>query len=174
MEILKNRLPWLFAHNKQQPWERMLKEQKKILDAILLHNYKKLSFHEKKEACTLFDAWQQIYRALLSESTPDVDENHNLLLKKPKEMYLYKPHLFSDNPPSQENAEMFLKDVFTSAYPSTHDMDDWAMHMRFAELMTLKGISKNDAKKYYVHLKKRFVNHTIVKGIIQMDIYCLK
>jgi hypothetical protein len=57
MEILKNRLPWLFAHNKQQSWKRMLTEQKKLLDAILLHNYKKLSFHEKKEVCTLFDAF---------------------------------------------------------------------------------------------------------------------
>lgn len=165
---------WYIYRKSVPSWVKMLKEEKKIFDSILLKKYKRLNSFKKREISDVFDQWQETYSTLLSESDTDTKKRHDDLLQKSGKMYLYKPCLFSSDPPSQENAEMFLKDVFTSAYPSTHDMDDWAMHMRFAELMTLKGISKNDAKKYYVHLKKRFVNHTIVKGIIQMDIYCLK
>jgi hypothetical protein len=64
-----------------------------------------------------------------------------------------------------------MEDIFTEPFPSTHDMDDWAMCCLFGDLMTLSGISKEHAKKYYMHKKYHFVNHSICLGIMCFSLY---
>ncbi len=167
---------WYSLRKNIPSWVKMLKKEKKIFDSILLKNCEKLNSSEKIEIRDLFDEWQRTYSMILSDSAVDVQKRRDELFQKNTKMYLYKPHLFSSNPPSEETSKLFLKDVFTQTHPSDghDDFGDRFMHIKFAELMILKGVSKNDAKKYYVHRKKLFVNHNMVRGIIQMDIYSLK
>ncbi len=67
-----------------------------------------------------------------------------------------------------------LKDCFTNIFPSTHDMDDWALGTRLTEIFVLKGLDSRFANGSVVYIKNHFVNHDMVRGIINFDLYIPK
>ncbi len=80
---------------------------------------------------------------------------------------------FPDGDVLGEPMKLFIGNAFTDPFPSTHDMDDWALATSITDIMILHDISVEQSVNYYVHLKNHFVNHDIVHGIIQFDIYKL-
>lgn len=84
---------------------------------------------------------------------------------------------FSNDPPERSlgsSSEIFIKDAFTDPFPSTHDLDDWALSMKIADIFILKGITPKSSSDYFIHIKNQFVNHRMVRGIIQFDVYHVK
>jgi hypothetical protein len=83
--------------------------------------------------------------------------------------------IYSDELPSLSShgdpLHIFLKNCFTEPFPSTHDMDDFAMSTQAADIFLLNGISEEEAKSYYFRKKQHYVNHQMIHGIIQFDVY---
>ncbi len=87
------------------------------------------------------------------------------------EHYLYN---WTSSRSTPENSELILSSAFTNAFPSTYDMPEWALSTRMADLMILMGVSVKDSSRYQVVVKNHFVNHKMVRGIIEFDLYKLK
>lgn len=90
--------------------------------------------------------------------------------RKRERWWEYDPQEITREKPIVEGYEV-LSDYFTDIFPSTHDMDDWALSNSLAEIYILNGISKEGAKKTIVHIKEHFVNHDKVSAIIWFDLY---
>jgi hypothetical protein len=67
--------------------------------------------------------------------------------------------------------EIFMEDVFTEPFPSTHDMDTWALVTQISDIFILKGIDMKESGNYIIYIKNHFVNHIMVQGIIHFDIF---
>lgn len=50
-------------------------------------------------------------------------------------------------------------------------MDDWAICEKSTIVLTLKNVSVEDSKNYFIYIKQHFVNHNITTGIIMFDVY---
>lgn len=70
--------------------------------------------------------------------------------------------------------ELVFSSAFTPPFPSLHDMPEWGLSTRMADLMILWGVSVRDSSKYRVIVKNHFVNHKMVRGIIEFDLYKLR
>lgn len=88
----------------------------------------------------------------------------------------FDPFISNDPPEHSVGScsEIFLKDVFTNPFPSLHDMDDWALSTKLADIFILKGVTRKASSNFFVHVKNHFVNHRMVRGVIQFDVYRFK
>lgn len=67
--------------------------------------------------------------------------------------------------------QLFIKNGFTEPFPSLHDMDDWAIKTQLTDIFILNGITPKESEKFVFHKKRHYVNHNMMKGIIQFDLY---
>lgn len=139
----------------------------------------------KINAIVWFPLWQNTQNELFGDAPKDRLKLRNKLIKENK-LDQFSAY-YSDHAPDEsvvnpdnnvvmspelarEPFTLFMGDVFTEPFPSLHDMDTWAMKTQFADICILKGLDthKDD---YFIHKKHHFVNHSMVRGIIQFDIY---
>ena len=95
-------------------------------------------------------------------------------LKDENKPYEYFPKsLVYEDPKIPASKEVIvMKDCFTSTFPSLHDMADWALGCKLTELFVLQGYYPGGrVLSSVVHVKNHFVNHSMIQGIIQFDLY---
>lgn len=70
-------------------------------------------------------------------------------------------------------SEMVYASAFTESFPSTHDMPEWALSARMADILVLRGVSVKDSAQYRIVIRNHFYNHNLVRAIIEFDLYRL-
>ena len=147
---------------------------KHLADVYDLIDKDKYSKDEEKESSKKqYVFWVKNFR--------DIYKNSSEKSKKLRATVMEKNN-YHDYVPGQAISEMpgVNMDVyevlsgFTDIFPSTHDMDDWALATRVAEIFILKDISKIDRKRSVVWIKKHYVNHQKFGAIIEFNLYLHK
>jgi hypothetical protein len=69
--------------------------------------------------------------------------------------------------------KVFLADIFTEPFPSSHDMPEFHLRDKFTEILVLSGIKSSESHRYGVRIKNHLVNHKMFRGIIRFDILLL-
>lgn len=129
-----------------------------------------LSVEVKKQSVNAFIAWYGKYEEIW---------NNAPFWRKWRRRWMMirnKHHLYNwrSSRSAPENSELILSSAFTNSFPSTHDMPEWGLSTRMADLMLLWGVSVRNSSMYRVVVKNHFVNHKMVQGIIEFDLYKLK
>ena len=140
-------------------------------------HYTRLPQETRERAKQAFATWQAFQKKFHAEAPKKYVKECNKYFRD-KGWQAFQPKI-SYEPPTpgltansiREPVKMFIADVFTEPFPSTHDMADWHLTQQIADIMILHGITPEQSKHYYVHIKYHFVNHSMVRGIIQFDLY---
>ncbi|MEI6399974.1 MAG: hypothetical protein WCO58_00430 [bacterium] len=185
-------LLWILIHflyiknkNKKQnladiDQEEKVQEQKNrdFISRIIDGNYEVLSDEKKIKTKELFAVWQAFQKKMFREAPAKYVNLRNKYMKDNNlNAFCIDFSRLSPNAGNQVNGpthQIVIKDAFTEPFPSTIDMDDWAMKVAGTDFMVLNGISKEDSRKYSFHKKEHFVNHEMVQAIIQFDLYKIK
>jgi hypothetical protein len=196
MLLLSGAQPWLFGivvfviiviifkimkayAIRYQKKEKKLQEEHQLKHFELVQALLKGDVHSRKEskqeALAVYPQWVAMYTEIGKNATKKDHESLGKL--KAKNSYFdYWPGAFVYKQPSaidDKNATV-LKDCFTNIFPSTHDMDDWALGTRLTEIFVLKGLDRGFPQASVVYIKNHFVNHDMVRGIIHFDLYIPK
>lgn len=120
----------------------------------------------------LFKAWQMTQKKMFRAANKDAIAARNKMIGENRYNDLFNKVSFSDTPPGTDSSwKPFVMDAFTEPFPSTHDMDYWAMGTQTADILLLHGVGIVNAPNYYFHKKGHYVNHNMVQGIILFDLY---
>lgn len=138
------------------------------IDKII--NYGNQSLAAKEQSKKTFREWEKKYDELFEEAPFWRRWYHCWMVSKNRH------HIFrcKDSIGVPEKAELVYASAFTQTFPSTHDMPEWALSTRMADIMILRGISVKDSARYRVVVKEHFYNHELVRAIIEFDLYRLK
>lgn len=146
-----------------------------FVNTIISGHHSYVTRNTTRKARLSFEKWQQKQKQLFQKASPEVLKlRAKYLRKNTRNIFNYtytneNPHL---NPLFQtKNIILYTKDVFTEPFPSTHDMSEWAITNQLNDIFLLSGITPEHSSEFLIHEKNHFVNHTMVKGIIQFDIY---
>ncbi len=149
-------------------WEKNSEYIHRIIDGHY-HLASEISEEEKAMSKKSFDAWmrkeyeswQAVPRQTHQRRMEAIEENlpNNFMWKEWREGEVLE--------------EVFLN-AFTEPFPSTHDMPEWAVSTKVADLLILKDVSIRDSTNYRVKIRHHYVNHNMIKGIIQFDLYKLE
>lgn len=119
---------------------------------------------------TLFEMWQMTQKKMFRHADKKRITIRNKMIAENRH-HEFKL-VYCDNPPPADTGwKPFLMDAFTEPFPSTHDMDDWAMSTQAADILILHGVGITNAPNYYFHKKGHYVNHRLAQGIILFDLY---
>jgi hypothetical protein len=165
-------LNWLFSDKKNQA--SMLEKQWAKNLAVITQLIRG-DWHSSREvqysSIKAFDAWMR------KEHYGWHAAQNNVLCRRAKMVKTNSWHVFkcrvSNSGNAPDGGEIFMKDVFTEPFPSSHDMPEWAIGTKLADIMILNGVSVEDSVRYHAHIKHHFVNHSMFQGIIQFDLYKL-
>jgi hypothetical protein len=164
--------------NRQQIAELDLKQKeqeainRKYIAGIIDGHYESKAPEIIEGAKKAFEKWQMFQKKMFKDAPPEKTRLRNKYAKEGNSS-MFKPFYFEEVPWHEHGIakKLFMKDVFTEPFPSTHDMPDWALRTQIADIMILNGITPNQSRNFFIHIKNHFVNHEMVRGIIQFDIY---
>jgi hypothetical protein len=183
-KILAYLLPWLFAEKLPggagvtlQQLKQDEKNRQFVSNIITGHYGLPVDKTLRKLQCdganAAFKKWQETQKHMIDTAPSD---RHKTLKKymKAKKFYEFFPK-YTQEVPSDNEYELFLKDAFTEPFPSLHDMPEWAIGTQMTTIMVMYGISELDARhNYCIREKAHFVNHDMTSGIIWFDLYIKK
>lgn len=123
----------------------------------------------KNESKKAFEEWNKKYEKMFKDASLLARLRRRVMIARNKH------HLFvwrsSRNVP--DHSDLIMPSVFTSEFPS-HDMPEWGLSTRMADIMILLGVSIKNSSQYYIVIKNHFVNHKMVRGVIEFDLHKLK
>lgn len=146
----------------EKQWRKNLKVVSRIIDG---DNYSGPTV--KEYAKKAFDVWMRREHQDWETATKSVRRRVAKIMKA----NLWHVFQWKHKPSTKCACQLVSMNFFTDPFPSTHDMPEWALGTKLAEIMILLGVSEKDSAKYYVHVRHHFVNHDMVTGIIQFDLY---
>ncbi len=117
----------------------------------------------------LFLTWQTTQRTLLRSMNPVALKELGALHRAGTTEYT--PSVTDTITDMPHGYELFMADVFTEPFPSTHDMDDWHMTMLINDICMTKNIFPEVSKDFLFLIKNKFVNHEMVQAIFHVDVY---
>jgi hypothetical protein len=120
-----------------------------------------------------YKKWQEYQRNLFDTVAGKYLAMRRRLMQE-KKFYEFFPDKISEEPPSGNEYEIFLKDAFTEPFPSLHDFPEWAIGTQMTDIMVLNGFDEEVARQSYLHKKGHYVNHKMTKAIIWFDVYLKK
>ena len=129
-----------------------------------------LSKEQQTTTRKALERWFRLQRELLKSLSREMIERRTLQVQN--RGWTQMEALFSDHAPTR--GERIVEDAFTEPFPSSLDMDDWALTTQTFHLFTLQGIRMEDTSNYYIHVKSHHVNHSMKESIIQFDMYRLE
>ncbi len=121
---------------------------------------------------------EDLYRGWLAKLT-DIREKASIAAKNTylklvdTNDYRLEGKIMYDEPETIEGYTV-VKDCFSEPFPSLHDMDDWALGIKFTELSTLLAMTEEQKKASILYIKKHFVNHKMTRAIFNFDLYVPK
>lgn len=145
-----------------------------FVNKIIDGHHSSISKKDKLAVKTAFEKWQQEQKRLFRNATAEMKALREKYCSENKVHIFYftytpiDPRVDSVLP---KNLTLFMENVFTEPFPSTHDMDDWAISTQLNDIFILQGITPEESKQFLVHEKNHFVNHKMTRAIIQLDIY---
>ncbi len=169
--LFKNKKDTPAASSDDLSVQQQDKKNRDFVVQIIEGNYQPLSAAIKKEAKEKFVIWQQAQKRMFQEVPQGRISKLNALIEQ-RNWHNFQP-IYSDLLPTAVNKEIFLADAFTEPFPSTHDMESWALGTQITDIFCLNDISYEASKNYVVHTKHHFANHSMVQAIIWFDIYKL-
>ncbi|MGI9118026.1 MAG: hypothetical protein ACR2IQ_00550 [Minisyncoccia bacterium] len=153
----------------KQNQEKQNKINVQYITKIINGNYEKIPKSEQVLYINAFSKWQEKCNKLFSDASSLQKKTVSKNLKKWYHVD-YKGICSSKQP--DQSYKIVLENCFTEPFPSTHDMDDFFLDRLTSELTVLGVIDPKRSENYYVHVKKHFVNHDMVRAIMTVDIYC--
>lgn len=152
--------------------EKQDAKNRECIDQIIDGNYKQILPDEAEASKKAFEKWQAFQKKMFRDAPKEKLKLRSKYIDENK-FREFDPD-FTDVPSKDDLPQglvLFIQDAFTEPFPSTHDMDDWALSTQIADVMLLNGITPEESQKFCVHIKNHFVNHDMVCGIIQFDLY---
>jgi len=135
----------------------------------IIHYDTSSSVEVKNDSKKTFEEWDKKYKNLFKEA-PFWRIWYRRWMISRRKHYVFNWRSSRTVP---EGGEPVFVSAFTSEFPSLHDMPEWALSTRMADLMMLKGISVEESNQYCLVVKNHFVNHKMVRGVIEFDLYKL-
>lgn len=159
------------SDNRKNKRKELNKKNVEFVGSIIKGHHTPMSAEKQNYFKILYAEWQELENKMSDEASPETIKKIKEFFKKGTrhEFYFLKAKIYSNLPDGGK--ELILKDVFTDPFPSLHDMDDWAICEKSTIVLTLKNVSVEDSKNYFIYIKQHFVNHNITTGIIMFDVY---
>lgn len=152
--------------------EKQDAQNRECIARIIAGHYKSVLPQVAEASNKAFGEWQALQKNMFRTASKDRLKLRSKYIKDRK-FFEFEPVIKYEAPKedASHNQTIFIGNVFTEPFPSLHDMDDWALGTQITDIMVLNGITPEESKKFYVHIKNHFVNHKMVHGIIQFDLY---
>lgn len=164
------RIDSINKENQKQEQEIQEQNQKNVeyVAKIINGSYNELSEEQQSMYINAFDKWQKYCKEIFAKAT--TSQKNKIVYNLNNWEHLNFKGVYSSKEP-EANYELFLENCFTEPFPSTHDMDDFFRRRVVSELTVLNVIESKNSENYYAHIKAHFVNHSMVKAIMVLDIY---
>lgn len=177
-------LRWLFGGKQtastEQPKEPLLTKDeiqeaknRETISKLFAGNHSKISDDFLPTLNELFARWQAFQKNLFMNASPHSQRLCKKLMQDPWASP-YKAKIVSELPGDIGDYKMFIDNAFTEPFPSTSDMDTWALLCLVKSIMAWKGIDPEESKKFLFHAQMHFVNHEMILGVICVEIYVRK
>lgn len=149
----------------------------RFIKDLIYGNYLPVSKKKKNKSIKAFKKWAQKEKFLFSIADSEKLKLRKKYVNNDLSKNVFLQHEITHISPCKETHgrpkgwQLFLKNGFTEPFPSTHDMDDWAIATKITDIFILNSIAPEESKKFVLHIKKHYVNHKMTYAIMQFDLY---
>jgi hypothetical protein len=148
--------------------EKHREKIEKVFCSILDGNYEPVEDRVRAEAD--YSDWLIRQDSIFRRATKEMFHLRKELMAEGK-WYSLRAEISHERPSGK--VQVVIGNAFTEFFPSTHDLDTWAICTKATDLLVLTGKTVETSREYYIHIKNHFANHKMVMGIMQFDVYRL-